>query len=163
MMMNEAAFAFTTGYAVFLPCSILLVGLSSNPIPPFSRTKSKEMGTTTSTLTRMTSAFPSPTPLSPSLDVGEKEQFEAELPVSYTATMPIPDIGGVVADNKPDPYSTIRHSVKLSTPLSMKNLLLLSLFADVASGCGSNAYRCVNDRGSVKDDWRVTRECMERI
>ena len=99
------------------------------------------------------------------MDVSEKEELDAELPVSYT-TISIPDIGGVVADNKPDSCSTIRRSgssIKPSARLSMKTLMLLSLFVNVASGCGSNAYRCVKDGGSVGDDWVVTRACMIKI
>ena len=114
----------------------------------------------------MTGAIPSPTCRSPSpnpsMDFSEKEQFDAELSVSYTA-MSIPGIGGVVASNRPDPYSTIRHSVKPSTRLSMKNLLLLSLFVNVASACGNNAYRCIKDGGTVDMDWKITVQCMNKI
>ena len=98
------------------------------------------------------------------MDISEKEELDAELPVSYT-TISIPDIGGIVADNKPDSFTILRSgsSIKPSARLSMKTLMLLSLFVNVASGCGSNAYRCVNEGGSVGDDWVVTRACMKEI
>ena len=127
----------------------LFLVLLSNPIPTFSRTESKEMGITSSADDEFES-----------MDVSEKEQFDAELPVSYTS---IPGIGGVVANNRPNPYSTTHHSVMPSTRLSMKNLLLLSLFVNVASACGNNAYRCVKEGGSVAKDWEVTWECMQQV
>ena len=152
----EAAFALP-GYAVFLHYTFL--GFLSNPIPAFSRTKPKEMGITSGADDERDSISES------IMDLGEKEELDAELLVSYT-TMSIPDISSVVADYKQDSYSTIRRSgssVKPSARLSMKTLMLLSLFVNVASGCGSNAYRCVNEGGSVGDDWVVTRACMKKI
>ena len=136
----------------FLPCQCSFLGLLSNPIPAFSRTKSKEMGIISSD-----DGNDSIT------DVSEREQSDAES--SYTA-MSNPDIGGpgVPADYKPN--STIRLSgipAKPSVRLSMKTLMLLSLFVNVANGCGSNAYRCVNSGGSVDDDAAITRACMIKV
>ena len=44
--------------------------------------------------------------------------------------------------------------------LQLHSSQLIRIFS---SGCGNNAYRCVNGRGSVEDDWKVTRECIEKV
>ena len=71
-------------------------------------------------------------------------------------------------DYKPSPYSTIHLSgsptVKMSVVcLSMKTLMLLSLFVNVANGCGNNTHRRISGRGTVSRDWGVTKACVERV
>ena len=64
---------------------------------------------------------------------------------------------------KPNPIRLSKSSVNPSMRLSMRTLILLSLFVNVANGCGNNAWRCVNARGSVEDDYVVTRACMKKV
>ena len=141
------------GYAIFLSCPFL--GLLSNPIPDFSRTKLKEMGITSSdsddgrdSISNMSVS---------TTDVSEKKQSDAEL---SNSTMFIPSICSVLADYKPNPF---RFSGSSSVRLSMKTLMLLSLFVNVANGCGDHAYRCVSDLESISQDWAATENCMQKV
>lgn len=32
-----------------------------------------------------------------------------------------------------------------------------------AKGCGENAYRCINPISTVENDWKNTKQCMEKL